>query len=74
MPIKLTPENMRYDEAENIIDDNIKKVKNNIITKNEAIETLKENSLVTSIYTNDLIEKIVEHAITKKSLSNLNED
>ena len=74
MPIKLTPENMRYDEAENIIDDNIKKVKNNIITKNEAIETLKENSLVTSIYTNDLIEKMVEHDITKKSLSNLNED
>ena len=66
MPIKLTPENMRYDEAENIIDDNIKKVKNNIITKNEAIETLKENSLVTSIYTNDLIEKMVEHDITKK--------
>ena len=66
MPIKLTPENMRYDEAENIIDDNIKKVKNNIITKNEAIETLKENSLFTSIYTNDLIEKMVEHDITKK--------
>ena len=66
MPIKLTPANMRYDEAEDFYESIIKKVKNNIITKNEAIETLKENSLVTSIYTNDLIEKMVEHDITKK--------
>ena len=50
---------MRYDEAEDFYESIIKKVKNNIITKNEAIETLKENSLVTSIYTNDLIEKMV---------------
>ena len=57
---------MRYDEAEDFYESIIKKVKNNLITKTEAIETLKENSLFTSIYTNDLIEKMVEHDITKK--------
>ena len=50
-----------FDEAENIIDDNIKKVKDGIITQGEAIETVKENSLVKTFFNDDEIELMIEH-------------
>ena len=50
-----------FDEAEDIIDDNIKKVKNGIITESEAVEIVKENSLVKTFFNNDEIELMIEH-------------
>ena len=50
-----------FDEAEDIIDDNIKKVKNGIITQSEAVEIVKENSLVKTFFNDDEIELMIEH-------------
>ncbi len=52
---------MRYDEAEDFYESIIKKVKNNIITKNEAIETVKEISPVKTFFNDDEIELMIEH-------------
>ena len=52
---------MAFDEAEDIIDDNIKKVKNGIITQSEAVEIVKENSLVKTFFNDDEIELMIEH-------------
>ena len=50
-----------FDEAENIIDDNIKKVKDGIITQSEAVEIVKESSLVKTFFNDDEIELMIEH-------------
>ena len=50
-----------FDEAENIIDDSIKKVKDGIITQSEAVEIVKENSLVKTFFNDDEIELMIEH-------------
>ena len=50
-----------FDEAEDIIDDNIKKVKDGIITQSEAVEIVKENSLVKTFFNDDEIELMIEH-------------
>ena len=50
-----------FDEAEDIIDDNIKKVKNGIITQSDAVEIVKENSLVKTFFNDDEIELMIEH-------------
>ena len=52
---------MAFDEAEDIIDDNIKKVKDGIITQSEAVEIVKENSLVKTFFNDDEIELMIEH-------------
>ena len=52
---------MAFDEAEDIIDDNIKKVKDGIITQSEAVEIVKENSLVKTFFNDDEIELLIEH-------------
>ena len=54
---------MAFDEAEDIIDDNIKKVKDGIITQSEAVEIVKENSLVETFFNDDEIELMIEHDI-----------
>ena len=50
-----------FDEAEKFIDDTVKKVKDGIITQGEAIETVKENSLVKTFFNDDEIELMIEH-------------
>ena len=50
-----------FDEAEKFIDDTVKKVKDGIITLGEAIETVKENSLVKTFFNDDEIELMIEH-------------
>ena len=50
-----------FDEAEKFIDDTVKKVKDGIITQGEAVETVKENSLVKTFFNNDEIELMIEH-------------
>ena len=50
-----------FDEAEKLIDDTVRKVKDGIITQGEAIETVKENSLVKTFFNDDEIELMIEH-------------
>jgi len=50
-----------FDEAEKFIDDTVKKVKDGIITQGEAVEVVKESSLVRIFFNDDEIELMIEH-------------
>jgi hypothetical protein len=49
-----------YIEAELFIDETVKKIHREIITVNEAIEILKENSLVKTFFNDDDIDLIID--------------
>ena len=49
-----------YIEAELFIDETVKKIHQEIITVNEAIEILKENSLVKTFFNDDDIDLIID--------------
>ena len=49
-----------YIEAELFIDETVKKIHRELITVNEAIEILKENSLVKTFFSDDDIDLIID--------------
>ena len=49
-----------YIEAELFIDETVKNIHRELITVQEAIEILKENSLVTTFFSDDDIDLIVD--------------
>jgi hypothetical protein len=49
-----------YIEAELFIDETVKKIHREIITVNEAVEILKENSLVKTFFSDDDIDLIID--------------
>ena len=49
-----------YIEAELFIDETVKNIHRELITVHEAIEILKENSLVTTFFSDDDIDLIVD--------------
>ena len=62
----LTKQNLIYDEAENVVNSNIEKVKNNEIELKEALKICKEDKCVKQIYADSLIDMIFSHELKKE--------
>ena len=57
----LNKQNLIYDEAERIVNENIEKVKNNKIDLKEALKICKQDKYVKQIYEDSLIDMIFLH-------------
>ena len=55
-----------YDMAEETIDQTIEKIIRNDLTFDEAMQELKDNSLVSAFFSESEIEKIVSHELRKE--------
>ena len=62
----LTKQNLIYDEAERIVNENIEKVKNNKIDLKEALKICKQDKYVKQIYEDSLIDMIFSHELKKE--------
>ena len=58
-----------YDMAEATIDQTIEKIIRNDLTFDEAMQELKENSLVSAFFSESEIEKIVSYELRKEVLN-----
>ena len=54
----LTEQNLIYDEAENVVNSNIDKVKKNELDLKEALRICKKDKYVKEVYSNNLIDLI----------------
>ena len=61
----LNKQNLIYDEAERIVNENIEKVKNNKIDLKEALKICKQDKYVKQIYEDSLIDMIFSHELKK---------
>ena len=61
--------NIAYDMAEETIDETIEKIIRNDLTFDEAMQELKENSLVSAFFSESEIEKIVSYELRKEVLN-----
>jgi|TARA_R100001443_G_scaffold61342_1_gene71459 hypothetical protein len=62
----LSKQNLIYDEAERIVNENIEKVKNNKIDLKEALKICKQDKYVKQIYEDSLIDMIFSHELKKE--------
>jgi len=62
----LNKQNLIYDEAERIVNENIEKVKNNKIDLKEALKICKQDKYVKQIYEDSLIDMIFSHELKKE--------
>ena len=62
----LNKQNLIYDEAERIVNENIEKVKNNKIDLKEALKICKQDKYVKQIYEYSLIDMIFSHELKKE--------
>ena len=62
----LNKQNLIYDEAERIVNENIEKVKNNKIDLKEALKICKQDKHVKQIYADSLIDMIFSHELKKE--------
>ncbi len=62
----LSKQNLIYDEAERIVNENIEKVKNNKIDLKEALEICIQDKYVKQIYEDSLIDMIFSHELKKE--------
>ena len=61
----LTKQNLIYDEAENVVNSNIDKVKKNELDLKEALKICKKDKYVKEVYSNNLIDLIFSHELRK---------
>ena len=61
----LTKQNLIYDEAENVVNSNIDKVKKNELDLKEALRICKKDKYVKEVYSNNLIDLIFSHELRK---------
>ena len=61
--------NIAYDMAEETIDQTIEKIIRNDLTFDEAMQELKDNSLVSAFFSESEIEKIVSYELRKEVLN-----
>ena len=62
----LSKQNLIYDEAERVVNENIEKVKNNKIDLKEALKICKQDKYVKQIYVDSLIDMIFSHELKKE--------
>ena len=62
----LNKQNLIYDEAERVVNENIEKVKNNKIDLKEALKICKQDKYVKQIYEDSLIDMIFSHELKKE--------
>ena len=62
----LTKQNLIYDEAENVVNSNIDKVKKNELDLKEALRICKKDKYVKEVYSNNLIDLIFSHELRKE--------
>ena len=62
----LSKQNLIYDEAERVVNENIEKVKNNKIDLKEALKICKQDKCVRQIYADSLIDMIFSHELKKE--------
>jgi len=62
----LSKQNLIYDEAERVVNENIEKVKNNKIDLKEALKICKQDKYVKQIYEDSLIDMIFSHELKKE--------
>ena len=62
----LTKQNLIYDEAENVVNSNIDKVKKNELDLKEALKICKKDKYVKEVYSNNLIDLIFSHELRKE--------
>jgi len=62
----LSKQNLIYDEAERVVNENIEKVKNNKIDLKEALKICKQDKYVKQIYADSLIDMIFSHELKKE--------
>ena len=62
----LSKQNLIYDEAARIVNENIEKVKNNKIDLKEALKICKQDKYVKQIYEDSLIDMIFSHELKKE--------
>ena len=62
----LNKQNLIYDEAERIVNENIEKVKNNKIDLKEALKICKQDKYVKQIYEDSLIDMIFSYELKKE--------
>ena len=62
----LSKQNLIYDEAERVVNENIEKVKNNKIDLKEDLKICKQDKYVKQIYEDSLIDMIFSHELKKE--------